>query len=76
LDGKNFAARRAAEGDHFSADAKFDIFIADPALHENLASQKPTETGRHSYTKFNFPVPLSLRVCAARSCMIIPQYPA
>jgi hypothetical protein len=36
FDRKNFAARRAAEGDRFSAYPEFDFFAADPALHKNL----------------------------------------
>jgi hypothetical protein len=45
IDRKNFAARRAAEGDFFSADTEFDFFAADPALHKNLVST--TEPQRH-----------------------------
>jgi hypothetical protein len=34
FDQKDFAARRAAEGNRFSADAEFDFFAADLALHK------------------------------------------
>ncbi len=36
IDREFFAARRAAEGNCFSADAEFNFGTADLALHENL----------------------------------------
>jgi hypothetical protein len=52
IDRKNFAARRAAEGDFFSADTELDCFAADSALHKNLVST--TEPRRHG-KKLTYP---------------------
>jgi hypothetical protein len=40
FDQKDFAARRAAEGNRFSADAEFDFFAADLTLHGNLDKEQ------------------------------------
>jgi len=47
LDRKDFAARRAAEGDHFSADAEFNLFTANLALHRETSQPACSQsTGR------------------------------